>query len=107
MDLRYGLFIVHVMVRCIEGLYELWRVREMYTLTQVERQRTVTTKFSKAWGDSGWSSTRWIHWCLAHSTFFAENLNGGTFFSFPPSQRSIGMGLTSGGSKIVSRVGPW
>ena len=58
--------VVHVMVKCIEGLYELWRVRELYTLTQ-----------------------------------------GGTFFSFPPSQRSIGMGLTRGGSKIVLRVGPW
>ena len=33
--------------------------------------------------------------------------NGGTFFSFPPSQRSIGMGPTRGGSKIVLRVGPW
>ena len=33
--------------------------------------------------------------------------NGGTFFSFPPSQRSIGMGLTRGGSKIVLWVGPW
>ena len=64
--------VVHVMVRCTEGLYELWRVREMYTLTQVKRHRALTTKFSKAWGDSGWSPTRWIHWCLAHSTFFAE-----------------------------------
>ena len=45
--------VVHVMVKCIEGLYELWRVREMYTLTQVERHRALTTKFSKAWGDSG------------------------------------------------------
>ena len=61
--------VVHVMVKCIEGLYELWRVRELYTLTQVERHRALTTKFSKAWGDSGWSPTRWIHWCLAHSTF--------------------------------------
>ena len=25
--------VVHVMVKCIEGLYELWRVREMYTGT--------------------------------------------------------------------------
>ena len=33
--------------------------------------------------------------------------NGETFFSFPPSQRSIGMGLTRGGSKIVLGVGPW
>ena len=33
--------------------------------------------------------------------------NGGTFFSFPASQRSIGMGLTRGGSKIVLGVGPW
>ena len=47
--------VVHVMVKCIEGLYELWRVREMYTLTQVERHRALTTKISKAWGDSGWS----------------------------------------------------
>ena len=31
-------------------LYELWRVRELYTLTQVERHRALTTKFSKAWG---------------------------------------------------------
>ena len=43
--------VVHVMVKCIERLYELWRVREMYTLTQVERHRALTTKFSKAWGD--------------------------------------------------------
>ena len=33
--------------------------------------------------------------------------NGGTFFSFPPSQRSIGMGLTRGGSIILLGVGPW
>ena len=50
--------VVHVMVKCIQGLYELWRVRELYTLTQVERHRALTTKFSKAWGDSGWSPTR-------------------------------------------------
>ena len=62
--------VVHVMVKCIEGLYELWRVREMYTLTQVERHRALTTKISTTWGGSGWSPTRWIHWCLAHSTFF-------------------------------------
>ena len=60
--------VVHDMVKCIEGLYEVWRVREIYTLTQVERHRTLTTKFSKAWGDSGWSPIRWIHLCLAHST---------------------------------------
>ena len=33
--------VVHVMVKCIEGLYELWRVRELYTLTQVGRLRLV------------------------------------------------------------------
>ena len=66
--------VVHVMVKCIEGLYELWRVREMYTLTQVERCRALTTKFAKAWGDSSWSPTRWIHWCLAHSTFFCREM---------------------------------
>ena len=38
--------VVHVMVKCIEGLYELWRVREMYTLTQVERHRALPIKFS-------------------------------------------------------------
>ena len=42
--------VVHVMLKCIEGLYELWWVRELYTLTQVERHRALTTKFSKAWG---------------------------------------------------------
>ena len=42
--------VVHVMVKCIQGLYELWRVREMYTLTQVERHRALTKKFSKALG---------------------------------------------------------
>ena len=46
----------------------------MYTLTQVERHRALTTKFSKAWGDSGWSPTRWIHWCLAQSTFFCREV---------------------------------
>ena len=44
--------IVHVMVKCIEGLYDLWRVRDVYTLTQVDRHRGLTTRFSKAWGDS-------------------------------------------------------
>ena len=64
--------VVHVVVKCIEGLYELWRMREMYTLTQVERHRALTTKLWKALGDSGRSSTRWIHLCLAHSTFLDE-----------------------------------
>ena len=50
--------VVDVMVKCIESLYEHWRVREMYTLTQVERHVALTTYFSKAWGDSGWSPTR-------------------------------------------------
>ena len=78
--------VVHVMVKCIEGLYELWRVRELYTLTQVERHRALTTKFSKAWGDSGWSPTRWIHWCLAHSTFFAEKWRNIFQFSSIPTE---------------------
>ena len=43
--------VVHVKVKCIEGLYHLWRLREMYTLTQVECHPALTTKFSKAWGD--------------------------------------------------------
>ena len=77
------LWVVVPMVKCIEGLYELWRVREMYTLTQVERHSALTTKFSKAWGDSGWSPTRWIDWCLAHSTFVAEKCRN--IFQFPPS----------------------
>ena len=78
--------VVHVMVKCIEGLYELWMVRELYTLTQVERHRALTTKFSKAWGDSGWSPTRWIHWCLAHSTFFAEKWRNIFQFSSIPTE---------------------
>ena len=78
--------VVHVMVKCIEGLYELWRVRELYTLTQVERHRALTTKFSKAWGDSGWSPSRWIHWCLAHSTFFAEKWRNIFQFSSIPTE---------------------
>ena len=64
----------------------LWRVRELYTLTQVERHRALTTKFSKAWGDSGWSPTRWIHWCLAHSTFFAEKWRNIFQFSSIPTE---------------------
>ena len=78
--------VVHVMVKCIEGLYELWRVREMYALTQVERHRALTTKFSKAWGDSGWSPTMWIHWCLAHSAFFAEKCRSIFQFSSIPTE---------------------
>ena len=78
--------VVHVMVKCIEGLYELWRVRELYTLTQVERHRALTTKFSKAWGDSSWSPTRWIHWCLAHSTFFAQKWRNIFQFSSIPTE---------------------
>ena len=72
--------VVHVLVKCIHGLSELWRVRETYNLTQVERHCALTTKFSKAWGDSGCSPTRWIHWCLAPSNFFAEKWRN--FFQF-------------------------
>ena len=43
--------VVHVVVTCIEGLYDIWRVRDVYTLTQVERHRALTTKISKASGD--------------------------------------------------------
>ena len=94
--------VVHFIVKCIEGLYELWRVREMYTLTQVERHHALTTKFSKAWGDSGWSPTRWIHWCLAHSTFFAEKWRNIFQFSSIPTEYRHGPYKRS-----VSRVGPW
>ena len=95
--------VVHVNVKCIQGLYELWRVREMYTVTQVEP--CVDHKIFKAWRDSGWSPPgesigAW------HIPLFLPR-DGGTFFSFPPSQRCIGMGLTRGGSEIVLRDGPW
>ena len=59
----------------------------MYTLTQVERHHALTNNFPKAWGDSGWSP-RWIHWCLAHSDFFAEKWrNIFQFSSFPNEYR--------------------
>ena len=76
--------VVHVTVKCIEGLYELWRVREMYTLTQVERHRALCTKFLKAWGDSCWSPTTCSHWCLAHSTFLLEKWRNIFHFSSIP-----------------------
>ena len=62
----------------------------MYTLTQVERHRELTTKFPKAWGDSGWYPTKWIHWCLAHSTFFAEKLRKLFQFSSIPTDYQHG-----------------
>ena len=44
--------VVHVFSKCTEGcLYELWRVREMCTLTQVHRHRALNTKSLKAWGE--------------------------------------------------------
>ena len=42
--------VVHVTVKCIEGLYDLWRVMDVYTLTQLERHRALTTKFSRTRG---------------------------------------------------------
>ena len=36
------------MVKCIEGLYDLWRVRDVHTLTQVVCHRALITKSSKA-----------------------------------------------------------
>ena len=56
----------------------------MYTLTQVECHRALTTNFSKASGDSSWSPTRWIHWCLAHCTCFAEKWRNVFQFSSIP-----------------------
>ena len=58
----------------------------MYTLTQVERHRALTAKFPKAWGDTGWSPARWIHWCLAHSTFFADKWRNVFQFSSIPTE---------------------
>ena len=58
----------------------------MYTLTQVERHRALTTKFSIAWGDSGLSPTRWIHWCSAHATCFAEKWRNIFQFSSIPTE---------------------
>ena len=58
----------------------------MYTLTPVERHSELTTKISKAWGDSGWSPTRWIHWCLVHSTFCAEKCRNTFQFSSIPTE---------------------
>ena len=46
----------------------------MYTIIQVERHRALTTKFSKAWGDSGWSPTRWIH-LLGPFHFFGREMD--------------------------------
>ena len=100
-----SLVVVHVMVKCIEGLYELWRVREIYTLTQVERHRALTTKFSKAWGDSGWSPTGWIHWCLAHSTFFVEKWRNIFQWSSIPTEYKHGPHKRTL-KKIVSLVEP-
>ena len=62
----------------------------MYTLTQVERHRVLTTKISKGWGGSGWSPTRWIRWCLAHLTFFAEKWRNIFQFSSIPTEYGHG-----------------
>ena len=97
----------HVTLTCIQDLYDPWRVRDVYTLTQVERHCVFTTKFLEASGDTGWSPTKCLHWCLAHSTFFFLRRSGELFFNFPPSPQNTSMGLTREGSKSASRVGPW
>ena len=112
------LLCMHVMVKCIEGLWELWRVGEMYTVTQVERHRALTTKFSKACGAWGWSPSRRIHWCLAHSTFFVVKWRNIFQFSSIPTEYRHGpykrrlqnffQGLVLGEAKYVPpQHAPW
>ena len=59
----------------------------MYTLTQVERHRVLTTKFSKAWRDSGWSPTRWIHALVLGTFHFEKWRNIFQFSSIPTEYR--------------------
>ena len=81
----------------------------MYTLTQVERHHALTTKFSKALADSSWCPTRWIHWCLGHSTFFAKKWRNIFQFSSIPTEyralqekaKKLFQGLVLGEAKYV------
>ena len=83
----------------------------MYTVTQVERHRALTTKFPKAWGDSGWSPTSWIHSCLAHSTFFCREVeehfsvflhpNGVSAWALQEEAQQLFQGLVLGEAKYV------
>ena len=83
----------------------------MYNLTQMDRHRALTTKFAKAWTDSGWSPTRWIHWCLAHSAFFCSEVeeyfsaflhpNGVSAWALQQEAQKLVQGLILGEAKYV------
>ena len=97
--------VVHVMVNCIDGLCNLWIVRDVYTLTQVEHHRALTTKISKAWRASSCPPPAGFIGAWHISLFLRRR--GDIFLNVPASPQNTSMALTREGSKMASRVGPW
>ena len=84
--------VVHVMVKCIEGLYDLWRVTGVYTVTHRNTIVWLPQNFPKL-GEIhvgprlGGFTGAW------HILLFLRR-SGETFFNYPPSPQNTNMGLT-------------
>ena len=100
--------VVHVMVKCIEGLYDLLRVWDVYNLTQVDRHTALTTNWSTMWGDSRWSPTRWVHWWPGTLYFFCGEAETYFLILLHPHEMQA-WALQDQGEKIFSGlvVGRW
>ena len=57
---------IEVLLRNMCSLYALWRHNTPWTNGHVQEAKSHCCKISEAWLKSGWKSTPWVNWTVAH-----------------------------------------
>ena len=78
---------VRVLLTALKTLYHLWHQHSYLTDDQLTLYDSALDRFTKSWVALNWKPTIWVHWTVAHSSFYVHRLRSLYIFSSIPSEK--------------------
>jgi hypothetical protein len=64
--------VCRILMRSLHVVHTLWRTKEYLTHAQVVEYERNIELFAKCWHAFKWKPSVWVHWMVAHSTFYVK-----------------------------------
>ena len=79
--------VVRILLTSLHKLHNLWHCHSYFTDEQLAQYDAHILTFQKAWVALKWKPTIWVHWTIAHSSFFVHKYRSLYLFSSIPSEK--------------------
>ena len=79
--------VLRILMNSLQSMFALWHTPRFLLEEEILRYEKVTKTFARTWQALAWKPTVWVHWMVAHSTFFVKKYHTLYIFSSVPVEK--------------------